>query len=247
MRKQYKFTFNAGDPYCFGETKLYSHCLIDRILEELGVNAAINSYKSFSKIKYDVLGLFRLLVYLRILNPASKAATFAQNDDYYDPIVSSDYMYNIYDTLDFIHDHKKQIINRLNTKLMQQTGRKNSVIYYDVTNFYFETDRPDEEIENEDGTISKGIRQNGVSKEERKLPIVQMGLFMDENGIPIFNINLSALNNDYVIKIDEEGNEYYSTELSDSSKTVNDLLKIKSVFGETFDKINVKQEKLNRY
>ncbi|WP_295085853.1 IS1634 family transposase [Ruminococcus sp.] len=185
VRKQYKFTFNAGDPHCFGETKIYSHCLIDRILEELGVNAAINSYKSFSKIKYDVLGLFRLLVYGRILNPASKAATFAQNDDYYDPIVCSDYMYNIYDTLDFIHDHKKQIITRLNTKLMQQTGRRNSVIYYDVTNFYFETDRPDEEIENEDGTISKGIRQNGVSKEERKLPIVQMGLFMDENGIPI--------------------------------------------------------------
>ena len=136
VRKQYKFTFNAGDPHCFGETKIYSHCLIDRILEELGVNAAINSYKSFSKIKYDVLGLFRLLVYGRILNPASKAATFAQNDDYYDPIVSSDYMYNIYDTLDFIHDHKKQIITRLNTKLMQQTGRRNSVIYYDVTNFY---------------------------------------------------------------------------------------------------------------
>ena len=63
----------------------------------------------------------------------------------------------------------------------------------------------------------------------------------------IFHINLSALNNDYVIKIDEEGNEYYSTELSDSSETVDDLLKIQSVFGETFDKINVKQEKLNRY
>ena len=63
----------------------------------------------------------------------------------------------------------------------------------------------------------------------------------------IFHINLSAPNNDYVIKIDEEGNEYYSTELSDSSETVDDLMKIQSVFGETFYKINVKQEKLNRY
>lgn len=184
VKKQYKFTYTTGDPHCIGETKLYAHCLIDRILEELGLIAAINSYKSFSKIKFDVLGLFRLLVYGRILNPASKAATFAQNDDYYDPIVESDYMFNIYDTLDFIHDHKKQIVTRLNTKLMQKTGRTNSMVYYDVTNFFFETDRPDE-IENEDGTISKGIRQNGVSKEERKLPLVQMGLFMDENGIPI--------------------------------------------------------------
>ncbi len=184
VRKQYKFTFTAGDPHCFGEPKLYSQCLIDRILDELGLIAAINSYKGFSKIEYDILGLFRLLIFGRILNPASKSATFAQNDDYYDPIVKSDYMYNIYDALDFIHDHKKQLVNRLNTKLIQATGRKNNIIYYDVTNFFFETDRPDEDYE-VDGEIIKGIRKNGVCKEERKLPIVQMGLFMDENGIPV--------------------------------------------------------------
>ena len=185
VRKQYKFTFTAGNPHCFGETKMYAQCLIDRILEELGLNAAINSYKGFSKIKYDILGLFRLMVYGRILNPASKAETFKQNDDYYEPVVKSDYLYNIYDALDFIHVHKKQLITRLNTKLIQHTGRKNSIIYYDVTNFFFETDEPDEDIENDDGTVIKGTRKNGVCKEERKLPIVQMGLFMDENGIPI--------------------------------------------------------------
>ena len=92
---------------------------------------------------------------------------------------------HIYDTLDFIHQHKKQIITRLNTKLIQHTGRKNNVIYYDVTNFFFEIDRQDEDFENEEGTIVKGIRKDGVCKEERKLPIVHMGLFMDENGIPI--------------------------------------------------------------
>lgn len=184
IKKQYKFTYTAGDPHCFGEPKLYSHSLIDRILEELGLLAAVRSYKGFSKLEYDVLGLFRLLVYGRILNPASKSATFSQNDDYYESIVRSDNMYNVYDALDFIHAHKKQLVNRLNTKLSQATGRKNSVIYYDVTNFFFETDRPDEDYE-EDGKIIKGTRQYGVCKEERKLPIVQMGLFMDENGIPI--------------------------------------------------------------
>lgn len=185
VKKQYKFTFAAGDPHCFGETKLYAQCLIDRILEELGLNAAINSYKGFSKIEYDILGLFRLMVYGRILNPASKAETFKQNDDYYEPIVKSNYLYNIYDALDFIHIHKKQLVTRLNTKLIQHTGRKNNIIYYDVTNFFFETDEPDEDVENDDGTVIKGTRKNGVCKEERKLPIVQMGLFMDENGIPI--------------------------------------------------------------
>lgn len=185
VRKQYKFTFNAGDPHCFGETKLYAQCLIDRILEELGLIAAVNSYKGFSKIEYDILGLFRLMVYGRLLNPASKAETFRQNDDYYDSVVKTDYLYNIYDALDFIHIHKKQLVMRLNTKLIQHTGRKNNIIYYDVTNFFFETDEPDEDTETDDGTIVKGIRKNGVCKEERKLPIVQMGLFMDEQGIPI--------------------------------------------------------------
>ena len=125
------------------------------------------------------------MVYGRILNPASKAETFRQNDDYYEPIVKSNYLYNIYDALDFIHIHKKQLVTRLNTKLIQHTGRKNNIIYYDVTNFFFETDEPDEDVENDDGTVIKGTRKNGVCKEERKLPIVQMGLFMDENGIPI--------------------------------------------------------------
>lgn len=184
FRKQYKFNFVAGDPHCFGETKLYSQSLIERILDELGIIPAIRSYKNFSKIEYDVLGIFRLLVYGRILNPASKAATFAQNDDYYEQLVKTDYMYNVYDTLDFIYEHKHQLITRLNTKLTEHTGRKNSIIYYDVTNFFFETDRPDEDYE-VNGEVIKGIRKKGVSKEERSLPIVQMGLFMDENGIPI--------------------------------------------------------------
>lgn len=68
---------------------------------------------------------------------------------------------------------------------MNNFNRKTDIIYYDVTNFYFEIERPDDDIENEDGTLTKGLRKNGVCKEERKLPIVQMGLFMDNNGLPI--------------------------------------------------------------
>jgi transposase len=59
-------------------------------------------------------------------------------------------------------------------------NRKASLVFYDVTNFYFEIDGPDEDTDDE-----KGVRKMGVCKEERKLPIVQMGLFMDEQGFPI--------------------------------------------------------------
>lgn len=128
LRKEYRFSFLEGDPKCIAEPKKYGHCMIERILDELGVIAAINSYKSFSKLKYDVLGLFRLLVYGRILNPQSKIATFSQNSDYYENITDADYKYNIYDTLDFVTKHKKQIINRINSRLIQKAGRKNDII-----------------------------------------------------------------------------------------------------------------------
>lgn len=59
------------------------------------------------------------------------------------------------------------------------------IIYYDVTNFYFEIEDPDEDIDDDENIIEKGQRKMGVSKEQRRQPIVQMGLFMDDDGIPI--------------------------------------------------------------
>ena len=185
IRKEYKFTFHEGDPICIGETKKFGYVLIERILDELGLVAAVRSYKSASKIEYDIMGLIRLLIYGRILNPQSKIATFNQNLDYYEKIADTDNKYNIYEALDFIFKHKKQFVNRINHHMIDNAGRTNNFIFYDVTNFFFEIDSPDDDFVDDDGCIHKGLRQNGVCKEERKLPIVQMGLFMDENGIPI--------------------------------------------------------------
>jgi transposase len=131
-----------------------------------------------------LLGFFRLLTYDRVLSPASKFSTVKQNDDYYEKIVKEVYPYNIYDTLSFIYDYKKQIINRINTNLINKANRKNNLIFYDVTNFFFEIEENDDDIKVDDEVIL-GIRKRGVSKEYRPQPIVQMGLFMDEEGMPI--------------------------------------------------------------
>ena len=99
--------------------------------------------------------------------------------------MSNPYEYNIYDTLDFMYKYKNNIINKMHKSLVSSFNRTTSCIYYDCTNFFFETEMPDDDTYNDGNIVDKGIRKFGVSKEERHLPIVQMGMFIDEQGIPI--------------------------------------------------------------
>lgn len=184
--EKYSIRLQEGDPECVGHPRLYSHVFLDKLLDELGLEDFFRSYKGFSKIQYDVLNFVRLLVYGRILNPDSKMATLEQNDDYYTPLLKNFNKYNVYDTLDFIYENKEKIIRRMNTALVKKWHRNPEIIFYDVTNFFFEIEDPDEDILDEEGNvIERGIRKMGVSKENRKQPIVQMGLFMDDQGLPI--------------------------------------------------------------
>lgn len=182
----YRFSIQEGSPGCFGHPKLFSHTLLSRILEELGLNTFFSSYKGFTKLTYDVYGFAKLLIFGRLLNPASKSATVRQNGDYSEPILKEFNPDNVYDTLSFIAANKDKIIRRMNTNLVKKAGRSPSIIYYDVTNFYFEIEDPDGDIVDDEGNLlEEGQRKFGVCKEERHLPIVQMGLFMDDDGIPI--------------------------------------------------------------
>ena len=182
----YRFAIQEGSPDCFGHPKIFSHLLLERILEELGLNAFFSTYKGFTRLEYDVYGFAKLLIFGRLLNPASKCATVRQNNDYYEPILKDFNPDNVYDALSFIAENKDKIIRRMNTNLVKKAGRSPSVIYYDVTNFYFEIEDPDDDILDEEGEVlEKGQRKFGVCKEERHQPIVQMGLFMDDQGIPI--------------------------------------------------------------
>ena len=185
--EHYNFSYTEGDTTCFGHPKLFSHMLMERILEELGLMAFFSSYKNFTKIQYNAYSFAKLMIFGRLLNPASKLATLRQNDDYYNPILDTDHNPdNIYDALSFIADNHDKIIRRMNTNLVKKAKRNPEIIFYDVTNFYYEIENPDDDEIDEDGMVlTKGLRKMGVCKEEKKQPIVQMGLFMDDNGIPI--------------------------------------------------------------
>ena len=168
------------------DERLFSQCLIESYLRELGLIKFLSMYKSTEKIPYDVVGFFRLLVYGRILDPASKFATAQQNECYYNPIVSEDANeYDVYRTLDFIEKYGKGIVRQINNNLIKKFKRTTDCVFYDCTNFFFETLRPDADVETEDGETIHGIRKKGFSKEHRTSPIVQMGLFTDEQGVPI--------------------------------------------------------------
>lgn len=184
--KKYSIEFSEGSKYCFASPKRFAPCLLDLAFSALGLDQLFASIKHSSKIEYDLQGIIRLLTYGRLLEPASKMATMRQNDSYYRPLVKSSNDDNVYDALDVIYDNKQQIIQRMNTCIARGIGRNTNTVFYDVTNFFFEVEQPDDDdLDDEGNVIRGGLRKMGVCKEERKLPIVQMGLFLDDQGIPI--------------------------------------------------------------
>ena len=185
--------------YSYLEPKNFGYFFIENIYNQLGISDILRRIKSDSKIEYDLNGLTKLLVFERILDPQSKKKTFENKDKFLFPIVDSNDINHIYRTLDVLCENSKKIQNRMNTKIKNSSiGRVTDLTYYDVTNYYFETmygdddvyelDENNEIVTNENGEpiiVKKGFRKKGVSKENSKGPIVQMGLFIDNNGIPV--------------------------------------------------------------
>lgn len=184
VAKKHVITFEDGDMACIGTQKLVSQILLDRLFVQLGLDKLCATLKHSLGLSYDLTGFIRLLIFGRILQPASKWENAQQNAQYFAPLADTTYPYHIYDALDILAEYKEQFIHRMHSSICKTTGRSSTHIYYDVTNLFFEIDKPDQSEDIGDG-MQKGLRQKGVSKENRKEPIVQMGMFLDDNGIPI--------------------------------------------------------------
>ena len=184
VAKKHVITFEDGDMSCIGNPKLVSPIPLDRLFVQLGLDKLCATLKHSLGLSYDLTGFIRLLIFGRILQPASKWETAQQNAQYFAPLADTTYPYHIYDALDVLAEYKEQFIHRMHSSICKTVGRSSTHIYYDVTNFFFEIEKPDPNEDIGDG-VQKGLRQKGVSKENRKEPIVQMGMFLDDNGIPI--------------------------------------------------------------
>jgi transposase len=151
---------------------------LDRICAKLSKN---------HKFEYDLNAVMELLVYGRIISPASKRATYLKADSHLTSFDAS--LQHVYRGLDVIADEFDYIQKRLFKNSLNVVKRDTTVLYYDCTNYFFETEQADPVVvkKDENGIESKivGLRQYGASKEHRPNPIVQMGMFIDKTGFPI--------------------------------------------------------------
>lgn len=167
------FTFYDSDRLCVGDDfrKNFGYAAISKIYHELGIHTFLINRQRHSKEQYDANTITKMLVYSRLLFPASKKSSYESRHRFFEKTNYS--LDDVYRCLTFLDKQKENLQIWLNDRIKKNYGRDSSLIYYDVTNYYFETDKQD------------GFLHKGVSKEHRPNPIVQMGLFMDQNGIPI--------------------------------------------------------------
>jgi len=163
---------NMNDPCCFNGGYLF----LQDIYYELGLDKICTAIRTRHDFDYNLNSIFSRLLYTRILYPSSKLSAYKDSQRF---IEQPDFeLHQIYRALSVLAEESEYIQSRLFKNSMQITKRRTEVIYYDCTNFYFEIEEAEDD------------KQYGVGKENRPLPIVEMGLFMDRDGIPLaFCIN----------------------------------------------------------
>lgn len=157
---------------------------LQEIMQHLKLKDFFSGATAERKIKFDCYTILRFLTYARILDPGSKLHTWECLEKFYEK-PSFDY-HHILRGMDVLSDNYEEYLRWTYEKSNSVVKRDHSVLYYDCTNFYFECEKEDDIVVDEvTGEIMSGLRKYGVSKEHRPNPIVEMGLFMDRNGIPI--------------------------------------------------------------
>ena len=154
------------------------------IYETLGLYDFFQYKQRFIHSEFNLNSIFSMLIYNRFLFPSSIKHAFETKDIFFD---SFDFeLEDCYRALNYFENYSEDIQKLLTTKTKEMFGRDPHLGYWDVTNYYFEIPYEDEdEIDDEGKLIKKGQKKRGPSKEHRKDPIVQMGLLMDSNGIPM--------------------------------------------------------------
>ena len=173
---------------------------LQQIYHDLEIYSFFKNVTSDMKIEFDPNLVNRFMTYSRILNPDSKLGAHQNLDHYYER-PDFDYVH-ILRTMDIMKEHYEEYISHLYEKSCNIVKRNTSVCFYDCTNYYFEVETDDEDYVDEvTGETIRGLRKYGPSKEHRLNPIVEMGLFMDGDGIPLSMCITSGSDNEQTTAI----------------------------------------------
>lgn len=147
------------------------YLILQKIYYTMGLNLICDNIQKRYKTTYDLNNVMESLVYARMISPSSKLKTSCDVADYYNWKALEPHQ--VYRSLSIFAKEMDYIQSQLFENSRKTIERDTSVLYYDCSNFFFETEK------------SEGLKQYGYSKEHRPNPIVQIGLFMDKNGYPL--------------------------------------------------------------
>ena len=201
----FKFDFNEKITYqddLVSKSKLLNigYFFLQQIYHDLKIGAFFKNIIKDTRIQFDPNLVNRFLTYSRILNPDSKLGTHQNLVSFYEqPTFGYEHILR---TLDIMYNHYDEYISHLYEASTKLIKRDTSVCFFDCSNYYFEIESNDEDyIDPVTGEVTKGLRKYGVSKEHRPNPIVQMGLFMDKDGIPLSMCITSGSDNEQTTAI----------------------------------------------
>ena len=172
IEKNKQFSFNCG--YLFLQDIYYS----------LALDKICNDISDKYRIKYDLNSVLANLIYTRIIEPSSKLSAFETAKSFLEQ--PNFELQNIYRALEIISKETENIEASVYKNSLNVVNRNTKILYYDCTNYFFEIEE------------AEGIKQYGKNKENRPLPIVQMGLFMDGDGFPLAFVIHSGNTNEQV-------------------------------------------------
>jgi len=162
--------------------KNFGYAALSAVYYELELDKFFANRQQSLKVKFNLDVIARLLTFSRLLTPGSKRNAFENRDWYFERNDMS--LDDVYRFLTVVSKYRDALQVWIHERITAIYGRDTTITYYDVTNYYFEIDAQDD------------LRRKGVSKEHRPDPIVQMGLFTDNSGLPVAYQLFAGNNND---------------------------------------------------
>jgi len=181
-KQRQSYDYDPDETFEGDNRKNLGYAVFSHIYHELEIDVFLKSRQRSIGAKYSLNSIMRLLVFSRLLYPGSKKKAYENRGIFFERFDFS--LNDVYRSLTRFNKYREALQLWIHEHITSGYGRDTTITYYDVTNYYFEIDKQD------------NIRRKGVSKEHRPDPIVQMGLLIDNSGLPMAYQLFPGNNND---------------------------------------------------